>query len=283
MSTEIYYFSGTGNSLYMAKELQERLPEVSLIPMVSLLHKDIIEAHGETVGFVFPVHLMTLPGVVRRFLEKLDLRSTRYVFAVVTQGGTPAVADIHIRDILKKKGRGLDASFVVKMPWNSPIGLMPVYIPGMIHYPPEPERILKLTTDARNKLESICRIVANREPDPEDDSPRHLRLFLKQVYFNLMVSNDKSQDKTLVPYYADEDCTGCGVCERVCVSERIKMVGGEPVWQEGVPCFHCYACFAFCPVQSILVRGRYDKKDGRYSHPEITSSDITGQSSAETR
>jgi flavodoxin len=27
MTTEIYYFSGTGNSLYVAKELQKLIPE----------------------------------------------------------------------------------------------------------------------------------------------------------------------------------------------------------------------------------------------------------------
>ena len=42
MHTEIYYFSGTGNSLYMAKELQNRLPHSTLIPMASLMRQDVI-------------------------------------------------------------------------------------------------------------------------------------------------------------------------------------------------------------------------------------------------
>lgn len=58
------------------------------------------------------------------------------------------------------------------------------------------------------------------------------------------------------------------------------MTDGRPEWQEGVPCYHCYACFAFCPVQSVLVRRIYDKKDGRYSHPEISADDIAEQSNA---
>ena len=54
MSTEIYYFSGTGNSLHVAKELQRRIPETSLVPVVRLLDEESIETHAETVGFVFP-------------------------------------------------------------------------------------------------------------------------------------------------------------------------------------------------------------------------------------
>jgi flavodoxin len=40
MSTAIYYFSGTGNSLHVARELQQRLPESRLIPIVRLLAAD---------------------------------------------------------------------------------------------------------------------------------------------------------------------------------------------------------------------------------------------------
>jgi len=50
VSTEIYYFSGAGNSFYVAKELQKRIIDSKLIPIVSLLKQKIIEVHGETVG-----------------------------------------------------------------------------------------------------------------------------------------------------------------------------------------------------------------------------------------
>jgi len=69
MSTEIYYFSGTGNSFYVAKELQKRMIDSKLIPIVSLLKREIIDVHGETVGFVFPLHAMTVPIPVKIFLK----------------------------------------------------------------------------------------------------------------------------------------------------------------------------------------------------------------------
>lgn len=53
---EIYYFTGSGNSLHVAKELQGRIPGSDLIPIVSLLNKDTIETKAETVGFIFPIH-----------------------------------------------------------------------------------------------------------------------------------------------------------------------------------------------------------------------------------
>jgi flavodoxin len=54
MNTEIYYVSGTGNSLHVARELRKRTPEAKLTPIVRLLHQDIIKTGADTIGFVFP-------------------------------------------------------------------------------------------------------------------------------------------------------------------------------------------------------------------------------------
>jgi flavodoxin len=71
MSTEIYYFSGKGNSLYVARELQKRISDSSLISIVSLLPKDVIQTNGKSVGLVSPVHALTIPIAVKQFLKKL--------------------------------------------------------------------------------------------------------------------------------------------------------------------------------------------------------------------
>jgi Pyruvate/2-oxoacid:ferredoxin oxidoreductase delta subunit len=55
------------------------------------------------------------------------------------------------------------------------------------------------------------------------------------------------------------------------------MVDGKPTWQKDTNCYFCYACFSFCPEQSILVKRVYEKKDKRYSHPAIKANDIAGQ------
>ena len=69
----VYYFSGTGNSLYVAKELHKRIPESNIIPIVSLVNKDVIEANAEAVGFIFPIYFTAVPEVVKNFIEKLNL------------------------------------------------------------------------------------------------------------------------------------------------------------------------------------------------------------------
>jgi flavodoxin len=46
--TEIYYFSGTGNSLHIVKELQKRIPETKLTPILRLVNKESIKTTTET-------------------------------------------------------------------------------------------------------------------------------------------------------------------------------------------------------------------------------------------
>jgi NAD-dependent dihydropyrimidine dehydrogenase PreA subunit/flavodoxin len=276
MSTEIYYFSGTGNSLHVAKELQKRIPDASLMPVVSLLDKDVIQTQAETVGFVFPIHITTLPVPMREFIKKLDPSSAEYIFAVGTREGTLCLADIALKDALKEKSKHLDAFFILNMPNNTPTGLKPG--PGDKDWVNEisAEKVQALDADVQNRLDTIQSIILNQMPVPEDDSPGR-GSFLRRLISIPLAFGASSTGGTEIPYTADSSCTGCGTCEKVCPSQKIKLVDEKPVWQKGVQCYFCYACFNFCPTQSILVGKRYTQKDGRYSHPGITVEDIAGQ------
>ncbi len=269
---EIYYFSGTGNSLHVARELKKRIPETKLIPMVSLLQKDITKTNDETVGFVFPLYLTTVPAPVRKFLRKLDLTSTKYIFTVMTRIGTFSLARTCIENILKKKDKKLDSFFILNMANNSPTGIKPT--PGDKNWVKEitREKISTLETKVQNELDSIQKIILNKDKYPEKNFPNPL-IGLAGNFFALLTENTKIEIK----YYTDQSCTGCGTCEKICLSNKIKLVDKKPIWQKEVQCYYCYACFNFCPEQSILVKDKYTLKNGRYHHPEITASDIAGQ------
>jgi NAD-dependent dihydropyrimidine dehydrogenase PreA subunit len=279
MSTDIYYFSGTGNSLHVAKELQQRIPDANLIPVVSLLGQDVIQTQAETVGFVFPIHLTTLPIPMREFVEKLDPASAEYIFAVGTRIGTFYLADIALENILRKKGKHLDAYFILNMATNSPTGLVPG--PGDKNWINKisAEKVSALDAQVQDRLDAIQSIIVNRVQDPEDDSPRRGEFLKRLISFPLAFAS-RSTAGTEIPYYADSSCTSCGMCEKVCPSNKIKLVDGKPVWQKEIQCYYCFACFNFCPTQSILVGKKYTQKDGRYFHPGITANDIAGQKEA---
>ena len=96
MGPQMYYFSGTGNTLHVARELRARIPGATLSPMVSLLDREVITPRAGSVGLVFPIYLMTVPIPVRRFVEKLDVSAAEYLFAVATSGGTADYAGVFL-------------------------------------------------------------------------------------------------------------------------------------------------------------------------------------------
>jgi len=83
-------------------------------------------------------------------------------------------------------------------------------------------------------------------------------------------------------FYSDSKCIGCGICEKVCLSEKIKLVDKKPAWQRNVKCYLCYACLNYCPAHSIQIKSKiymksYTEENERYCHPYATANDIAGQ------
>ncbi|HWR25619.1 MAG TPA: EFR1 family ferrodoxin [Methanosarcina sp.] len=268
---EIYYFSGTGNSLHAAKELQKRIPEASLIPIVKLLNKDQIETNAETVGFVFPIHFANAPAPVIEFLKKLDLKSAQYIFAVATRAGSQHRAFIELEKILRRKGKSLDAFFTLNMADNDP--------KFEDWHPASPEELKKIESEIRRKLDSIQKIILCKEISRENDTEFTVPTPAFSILSQLLPILNKMQK---IEFYTDSKCAGCGTCEKVCLSGKIKMENGKPVWQKDIQCFFCYGCINYCPTQAIQIRSSpllksHTEENERYSHPYATANDIAKQ------
>jgi ferredoxin len=275
MSTEIYYFSGSGNSLHVARELQKGLPQTMLIPLVSLLNQPSVVTMGESVGFVFPQHGWQMPVMVDEILQKFDLHSASYIFAVATRGGTPCRAFSEMGEILNKKGRKLDAYFVLTMP-GSTQSLIKTYSERI-----NEERIAQLETEMLSRLNEITKIISTREVYHDEnldgvDMPPVIN-FLEPLFLSIA----RLAESNFV-FYSDEKCTGCGLCEKVCLAQKIKIAGDQPEWQKNVKCLNCFSCLNYCPEEAVQLKSTwflksYTPQNGRYHHSQITAEDIAGQ------
>lgn len=273
MSTEIYYLSGTGNSLHVAKELQRRIPDSELIPLVGIRDREGFKTKGQTVGFIFPVHFMTAPQVVFRILKNLDLHTADYIFIAATKESTPCrVMMTQFDKILKKKGKHLDAFIAVTMAGNDP--KFKRWSPCTM------EKLDELETALQKKLDLFQRMILNKEQYREEDHEVTFQVnpVLERLgVFAAGVTGDGKE-----AFYAESNCTGCGSCEKVCLSAKIKMVNGKPEWQKDMDCFSCYACLNFCPERAIQLKSSkllqyYTKQNGRYHHPKISLNEIAVQ------
>ena len=79
---KIFYFTGTGNSLYVAQQLGG---ELLSIPQV--MKDDRIEIQDEAVGIVCPIYAGDMPKMVHHFLERAKIE-TDYFFDRSTPNGT---------------------------------------------------------------------------------------------------------------------------------------------------------------------------------------------------
>jgi len=253
--TEIYYFSGTGNSLHIAKELERRIPNIRLIPIVGLSNEENVKTKAENVGFVFPIYFTTIPTVVRRFIERLNLDSAQYIFSIVTRAGSFCVANINVRRILKKKKKTLDAHFILNMAYNTPTGLKPGKGYDKWVEKIDAKNIDDLESEIQSQLNEIEKTILNKDRHPKKLGFHPFRGLLERIMYAL-TRNIKTQIKYIT---------------------KIKLDNKKPYWDENIRCYYCYACFNFCPTQSILLKKKWERKDGRYHHPDVNLKDIINQ------
>lgn len=268
----LYWFSGTGNSLYVARELQKRMPGLSLVSILRRLEREVV-IREETCGIVFPVYMSTVPHPVLSFLERAQFPHTRYFYVITTHAGYPGKIDYQVQKLIEKKGIHISAYFPLKMIVNSPTGVAPKFMvqkdwANQI----QDKNIVKCEKSLSPKLDSIAKTVKERVQYGIDRKKVSILSHGLQSFLIRHIRKSKAQIKYLV----DDDCTGCGICQKVCLSEKIKMVDKKPSWQKDHICYYCYACFNYCPTQAVLVK-HYTHKDGRYHHPGATYSEIAAQ------
>ena len=86
MKTKIYYFTGTGNSLFIAKEIASKLENAEILPIPKALNEES-DISGDKIGIIAPVYMYRFPHAVIRFAQKI--KSAAYVFAVANNAGAP--------------------------------------------------------------------------------------------------------------------------------------------------------------------------------------------------
>jgi MinD superfamily P-loop ATPase len=72
-------------------------------------------------------------------------------------------------------------------------------------------------------------------------------------------------------FFFESACDGCGLCEKICPVENIKLIDKNPEWRRH--CEHCMACIQWCPQEAIQY-GVKTKKRNRYRNPYITAKDM---------
>lgn len=281
MNIEIYYFSGTGNSLAVAREISQKI-NGKLIPIAVVMDKDHITPEADVIGIIFPVYytgIINIPLIVQRFIEKLENINKHYIFAVCTYGGGFGTTLKLLDKMIESRGGKLSSGFGVQMPQNA------------FNKPFENKEKLYLDWK-KNKLATICENVMSGQEFKLDTDTILIKpvvnilerlmknTILKPIFLKSMYNTAGFKKNPNLPieeiisrmdnsYHTDDNCTSCKNCVNICPVNNIKLVDDKPVWQNH--CETCLACIKWCPQNAIHGYGELPKS---YHHPDVTISDM---------
>jgi ferredoxin len=254
--TKLCYFSGTGNTLWSAKTIAQRIGgDYELINIGIEAQKKEITLEADAVILLFPSYAYGLPLIVRAFLQKAEFR-TPYVAALVTfgtlSGGTLAAAS----RIFRRKN--ISAVYYGRIPAvENYIALLGEQKEKTI------QRRLALQRDATEK--AALGVIERQVNQVNTFRPFSVFVWLL-FYLGIKIFYKW--------YRLSETCNGCGICQRICPVSAIAMQGERPRFSGA--CEHCQACILWCPQKAISF-GRIKPHTRRYHHPEISLAEISRQ------
>lgn len=246
----VFYFTATGNSLYVAKQLDEKP-----ISIAQAVHDTGKVYQAEKIGIVCPVYGHGVPALVREFLEHAAFE-TPYFYMILTFGNRHGGAAELACDMLKK------------------IGITPAYINVLCmvdNYLPafDMEEQKKIDKKVDAQIQRIEEDIRNDKqyisPVTDKDRAAHQE-FLKRAA-------KMPEDIFKKLYYITDDCIGCEICTRVCPKQCFTMDGHKSVWHYE-NCMQCMACIHACPMMAIQMNVPEKNPKARYRNEHISICEI---------
>lgn len=246
----VMYFSGTGNSRFVAEKLAEQVKDECLDLFEKLRSHDYGELHSERpVVLVCPTYAWRMPLFLEAWLEKVALTGSTEIYFVLTCGADIGNAPASLKKLCHSRGWTYQGCGVVIMPSNY-IAMFPDV---------KEEEAVEVIRAALPSIEQLAKAVASGAPFTELPISLTDRLISGAVCsaFYAFLVKDKQ-------FAATDACIGCGKCERECVFGNIQLINGKPVWHGN--CTHCMACIDGCPKDAIEY-GRSTRGKVRYKFP----------------
>lgn len=245
---KIFYYTGTGNSLAVAKQIGGEL-----ISIPKIMNSNNLNFEADVIGIVFPIYSLEAPKKVQKFLKKAKFKAD-YMFAIATYGNMLSAAMYRLQNLARENGFSFDYLNHILMVDN----FLPVF-----SIEKEIEKIPQKKID--ENLEQIKNDIKNRKKFEVQASLANKVLTGTLSAAGKFMYNGKEAQK----YIVNDDCIKCGICAKVCPAGNITVEGKVNFKSS---CEQCEACLHMCPKNAIHLKN--EKSKARWRNPEVTLNEI---------
>lgn len=245
----VFFFTGTGNSLYVAKSLVADGGTALSIPQ--LLKEKDLNFEADEIGLVYPKY-REIPEIVKEFLTRAQFKCD-YFFGVITYGRHLRNDAQTLVDTMKEKKVTVAYVNGVKMADNR----MQRFDMAQELKENDPAKI-----DAA--IAAIVKDVDARKQfviTPDGEAPVH-RPHAREHHFV----------KASEMFEITDACIGCSICEYVC-PRGCYSVENDHAKAQGM-CEQCLACAQACPQLAIAPTEGDANPKARYRNPNVSLREI---------
>ncbi len=251
----VFYFTATGNSLFIAKSLSD-----APISIPQELKKDNLSYEADEIGFVFPDYAAAAPLIVREFLKKAKFKAG-YMFSVITFGN----ASVNVCQWWDKFAKDNGVSFH----YINSILMVDNYLP--VFDMNQQMRIDKHTD------ENLAKIIKDLTARKSYVQAAEMGFFSEEMLKGMQDQHFSMTADRLLELKKDR-CVECMTCEKVCPHKNFRL-GADGLEFSG-KCEYCLACVHNCPQKALTLNPANPQRPGernpeaRYRHPDISLNEI---------
>lgn len=267
MKIGILYFSGTGNTWYVAKSIKVALEAKGAEVVCHSIEEGEVNSTEKIESFIekvdkvlvgYPIYGSVAPKIMVDFLEALPSVDNKSISAFTTVALASGDGSLVYKALLESKGFIYESGqdFITSNNFNVPI------FANVLKHGNE-QKIINRNAKASRKAIRFAEALMKNESIVQGDhligkllgdtQRKHVVQLIKRVNEDLYVEKSR--------------CVGCKRCEVICPVENIKMINEIASIENH--CIACMRCYHFCPTKAINITEKSldENKWPRFSGP----------------